>query len=614
MRLHNCIFSVFLSGAFYVPVAFASDCNSDIYRLQNPDKCVTETERTDTSLAKTIGTTAGALALIGGAIAIFSGGTSNASPAPETHTPTLPKYDMVGADISAVQLASITSDSNYIENINQYNDIRLAYSLARGLTGAGSEIAVFDSGKNTIHGGNVAHFASGQIAPNATVSSYMVADRYGDFKSFYEIGNEINSASTTNATIYNFSWSAGISATAIHSQNQLISLTDANFINSLKKAATTQDAIFVWAAGNDGKAQSRALSAMPIHIDELRGHFVNVVAWDSETGALADFSNACGITKEYCITAPGTNLESPLSNNPLNGTSFATPIVSAAIAVIREAFPYMQSSEITNLLFTTARDLGKVGTDEIYGHGMLDLERATRPVGTPVVQISDTFGTRLSTARISAPIGQKIQSKNLKFAFVDNFGRTFETNLNDNISIKNHSIAWEHLRQDSETSAKFNNLEFGFKQTNIINGNGFMQTDSNNLMTFIRHSGNQTIGNTNFFYETSLGITAPNASPESMINGFSNIYTAALTIGAKYQDFSLSVGTPDTIIYGNMDLHTLSHRDRNGNYIYRNNKIDLTSIPSIEIKATYKSISVGFVKNPTGQDELYILAKTKISF
>ena len=71
----------------------------------------------------------------------------------------------------------------------------------------------------------------------------------------------------------------------------------------------------------------------------------------------------------YCITAPGTDLKSSASNTVLDGTSFAAPIVSAAIAVIREAFPYMKSNEITNLLFTTARDLGASGVDAIYGHG-----------------------------------------------------------------------------------------------------------------------------------------------------------------------------------------------------------------------------------------------------
>ena len=80
------------------------------------------------------------------------------------------------------------------------------------------------------------------------------------------------------------------------------------------------------------------------------------------------------------------------------------------------------------------------------------------------------------------------------------------------------------------------------------------------------------------------------------------------------QDFSLSIGTPDTIIYGNTNLYTLSHRNTDGDYIFTNNKIDLTSVPSIEIKATYKSISAGFVKNPYGQNEIYMLAKTKISF
>lgn len=605
-----------LSCALCANDAIAKDCNNDIYRLQNPKECTETSESFKLSFSDTIGITSGALALVSGAIALLTNDSHNEtiSTTTATRTPTLPKYDMVGSDIDEVHLASILSDTEYLSNSNQYNDIRVAYSLARGFSGNGSEIAVFDSGKNTIHGGNVAHFASGYIAPNASVSSYMVADRYGDFKSFYEIGNEINSATSKNTNIYNFSWSANISATDIRTRHQLISSTDTNFINSLIDAAHQNDAIFVWAAGNDGMTQSSALSAIPLHINELQGHFVNVVAWDSETGALANFSNACGITKDYCITAPGTNLESPLSTNPLHGTSFAAPIVSAGIAVIRQAFPYMKSSEITNLLFTTARDLGDTGVDEIYGHGMLDLERATRPVGTPLIPISEQFSLTMRAAHISAPIGHKLQSKNLKFAFIDDFGRAFTTNMNDNISIKNRSIGQEHLRDPNTLDNMPNGIEFGIKQTDLLNGDGFLQTAQNNIISFIRHSGQISLGNTEFFHQTSFGISTPNNTPESMISGFSNIYTASILVGAKHGDFALSIGTPDTIISGNMYLRTLSGRANNGDYIFTNNKIDLTSVPSIEYRATYKSLSAGFVDNPSGRNEIYILAKTKLSF
>lgn len=615
MKVVNKIFSGLLCVALCCSNAAAGDCTSEIYRLHNLDECGNVADTGKKSVATTVGLAAGTLALIGGAIALFSASSDAATPAPTSAMPTLPKYDMVGADISEVQLSSILDSTDYKKNSNQYNDIRLAYSLARGFTGAGSKTAVFDSGENTVHGGNVAYFASGQIAPNANVSSYLVADRYGDFKSFYEIGNEIDNATNAQTNIYNFSWSAtNIYATEIRNTRQMINTTDQNFINSLVNAANQNDAIFVWAAGNNSASESSALSALPVHIDELQGHFVNVVAWDSETGALADFSNACGITKEYCITAPGTNLETPLSDNPLNGTSFATPIVSAAIAVIREAFPYMKSNEITDLLFTTARDLGNVGVDEVYGHGLLDLERATRPVGTPLVAVSDEFAITMRRARISAPIGRKIQSKNLTFAFVDDFGRTFNTNLNDNITLYNRSIAQEHLQQHNETSAQIANIEIGFKQTNILNSDSFLQTSSGNIMTFVRHNGNISFGNATLFHKTSFGITAPNRTPDSMISSFSNIYTASVTVGAKYGDFSLSVGTPDTIIYGNMNLNTLSGRAVNGDYIFTQHTIDLASVPSIEYKASYKSFSAGFVDNPSGRDEVYVIAKTKISF
>lgn len=613
MKQIKTIFITLLTFALFFTNANATNCKNKIYRLHNPEKCIDHINDSELSFAGTLGATTGALAIIGSALGLLGLQSNNEHTNDHPSLPTLPKYDMVGADVDYMVLSSIINDTEYTKNSTQYNDIRLAYSLARGFTGNGSEIAIFDSGQNTFHGGNVAYFASGQIAPNASVSSYMVADRYGDFKTFYEIGDIINSA--TNANIYNFSWSAGNSfVTDIRNRQQMINATDENFINSLINSATNQDAIFVWAAGNNGATESSALSALPIHINELMGHFVNVVAWDSETGTLADFSNYCGMTKNFCITAPGTNLESPKSENPLNGTSFATPIVSAAIAVIREAFPYMKSTEITNLLFTTARDLGAEGVDEVYGHGMLDLERATRPVGAPLVPISEDFGITMRTSHISAPIGQKIMSKKLTFAFVDKFGRAFNTNMNDNIIIKNRSIAQEHLSTENEKSIKLNNLELGFKKTDLFNGDGFLKTDSENIMTFVRHKRHTNIGNLRLFHHSSLGITSPKNNSESMISNFSNIYTASITIGAAYGDFSFSVGTPDTIIYGNINLNTLQGRTINGDYIFTNNKIDLTSVPSIEFQARYKSFIAGFVNNPSGPDEIYVLAKTKLSF
>ncbi len=614
MAMIRCVSSIFLLSAFLCASADASDCSSEIYRRYNPDKCSVQNSENKFSFATTATITGGTIAAIGGAIALFgtsgNGGGDNSN---NTAHPTLPTYNMVGGDVDFAKLSAATSTKTYTQNQQQYDEIRVAYSLARGYTGANSKIAVFDSSATTWHGRNVAYLASGEIAPNATVQTYTIADKNGTFVPFKEIGEIISTAS--DAHIYNFSWSANNAyATQINSRHQLEQITDKNFIDALSNAANNNDAIFVWAAGNDYNTQSSALSAIPLHVPETNGHFVNVVAWDTSTNQLADFSNACGITKDYCITAPGTDIKNETGSSHLNGTSFAAPIVSAAIAVIREAFPYMKAGEITNLLFTTARDIGDVGIDAIYGHGMLDLERATRPVGAQLVPLSETTSVPLNTARVSGAIAHNIKSQNIKFAFIDDFGRAFDTSLNENISIKNRSIGFERLRENSERQMQVGKISLGFKSTELLQSDGILQTDSQNLISFIGINETKSIGKINLTAKATFGTMNPIPSAQSMISSFSNIYTASVSFAAKYNKFGIFIGTPDTIIRGNMHLNTPTGRMNNGDYIFNKHKIALNSRPSIEYGFSYKFMTAAFVDNPYGKDEFYILAKTKISF
>lgn len=612
-----------LCGTVLCVPAIANNCDNEIYRRYNPDRCKDYTS-TDSGLSfgATAGIIGGSAALIGGTIALLGlsssgddGTPGNSRTSVNYVQPTLPSYTLVGADIDEVSLSSITSNREYSRNHDQYNEIRLAYSLARGYTGKNSTIAVLDSGKNSYHGSNVAYLAGAQIAPDATIKSYQVSYGQTEFKSFYEIGNVINSATADGANIYNFSWAAtNASATDIRNYNQMVNNTDKNFINSLKNAANQNDAIFVWAAGNEYNSQSSALSALPLHVPELQGHFVNVVAYDTATESLAYFSNACGITQNYCITAPGMSIDSPKSDTPLDGTSFAAPIVSAAVAVLHEAHPYLKSSEILSLLFDTARDIGTPGIDATYGHGLLDLERATRPVGASLVPISDTVTVSLRKSHISGTIGHQIKSENITFAFVDSYGRPFNTQLNDNISIKNRSIGFEHLTANNNPGIQFKNIEFGFRPTNLFSSDGFLSTDSQNIITYVGFNNNLNIGEYELFHRTTIGTTNPTPSSESIISGFSNIYTASIEFGVKHNDWRFSIGTPDTIIAGQMNLRTASGRRTNGEYKFNTHTIDLATRPSIAFNATYKHLTVGFVDNPYGRDEVYTIAKTKLQF
>ncbi|MCM1225364.1 MAG: S8 family serine peptidase, partial [Lachnospiraceae bacterium] len=492
----------------------------------------------------------------------------------------------------------------------QYDDIRLAYSLARGFTGRGTTIAVLDSGSDYWHGAAVSAIAGGAVAPNAVVESYQVTTNGPDFMSYAQIGDII--AGATNANVYNASWNASMQATQIHSRTELIRQTDENFINQVSIAATGRDAIFVFAAGNDGNAQSGALSAMPRVMNELNGHFINVVAYDSAADQIAWYSNACGVTQNYCITAPGSDIDT--GHEIVNGTSFAAPIVSAAVAVLREAYPYMTATQITSLLFETARDIGAPGIDPVYGHGMLDMERATRPVGAALVPIGDTMQP-IRTARVAAPIAHNIKSAGVKLAFFDAYGRPFQANLADNIKSYNPGRGFDFLRAaNRDKKMSFGPIEMGFSPKDFVIGDGMLKLKQDSAIGFIGTHGNLQRGKFNFHGATRLSMLRPHTVDESMISDITTVYIASAETSVQYNDFSFGVAIPDVIVRGDMQITTPIGRNRQGDILYTQNSVSLTSRPALEYTASYKYLTAGFVDNPYGTDEIFIVAKTRVKF
>lgn len=603
------------AGLFCATSALANNCNDNIYRKYNPTKCANYTE---SSKFPTISLIGGA-ALLGAGIILAnsssSSGGSSGSNGQSARQPTMQIYDTVGyTDPDA--LSHILSDSNYNKNTEHFNEIRLAYSLARGFTGNGSNIAVLDTGDYGWHGTAVANVAGSVIAPNANVTKYQIVDSYGDFLSYDKIADVITSAGDTK--IFNSSW--GISTTASHinaytmkNRAQIVAITGETFLNTMINAAQQNDAIFVWSAGNDGTPQSGVLTALPRVIPELKGHFINVVAWDTDAGELAWYSNQCGVTMNYCITAPGSGID--VGDGLASGTSFAAPMVSGAIAVISEAFPYMTATEITQLLFVTARDLGMEGVDEVYGWGMLDLERATRPVGVALVPLADGMQP-LQTSRVSGVVARRLKSANLDITFFDAFGRGFDAKLNDNIKFENRGRGFERLRgTEPQVTVRGENLEFGFSNENLLNLDGMLTAGKNNLTSFVGMNNEFAIGDVKMFQNVRFGFSAPDtSSDDSFVSGFTNLYTLSAKFGVTYKDWTFEIATPTTIINGEMNLHLPAGRRDTGEYQFADYAIDLAERPAMEYSASYKFITATFIDNPQYKDEFFIMAKTKLTF
>ncbi len=74
------------------------------------------------------------------------------------------------------------------------------------------------------------------------------------------------------------------------------------------------------------------------------------------------------------------------------GARLAAPMVTGALVVMKHYFrDQMSNTELVTRLLDTANDRGFYADSTIYGHGLLDLDAATRPVGTITLSLGNTL-------------------------------------------------------------------------------------------------------------------------------------------------------------------------------------------------------------------------------
>ena len=192
-------------------------------------------------------------------------------------------------------------------------------------------------------------------------------------------------------------------------------------IAAMEQADSRDKTIFIWAAGNahgdnclseetwcvDGRVVAdsvEVLAGLAVHFESLRGHNIAVVA-TGEDGGIADFSNRCGIAADWCLAAPGHDVQvayfGPLDEDTpgfrgiaiVSGTSFAAPMVTGGLALMKHQFrSQLPNTDLVTRLFATANREGIYADQSTYGHGMMDLGAATSPVGGPRFALGGTVG------------------------------------------------------------------------------------------------------------------------------------------------------------------------------------------------------------------------------
>ena len=392
------------------------------------------------------------------------------------------------------------------------------------------------------HGTNVAGIIAGEdngvdyhgVAYDATLYAFKVCDDNGACAAD-NVGTGIDRARAASVDIMNLSLGdSGVIGTSCTNASTCETALGSTLYSALEAAGSAGN-ILVWAAGNEGHASPSVMAGAALYDDDFKETTVIVVAtaadgkiaeaadWSSSTG-----SDKCGIASSICIAAPGTALyRAKLNDNTeaavVNGTSFAAPMVSGGLALIKQEFSSLTNAQVVDRLFATALDTGEYSQSSIYGHGFMNLSAATAAVGGlqtiggsnllddpstsyyDLVSNSFTSSAAFSNALMSALEGQTME-------VYDSFDRAnFKTNVSSFFtsgSYTSHNTIENHMARLEPKSTK------KVKNKNLY-GSFTVETDGNHIESSMFQSAGDFL---------ALGFNQSTNSFENAVDPLSNFF------------------------------------------------------------------------------------------
>src|SRR5213593_3482762 len=270
-----------------------------------------------------------------------------------------------------------THGHDFVDGDSNPMDVDPSGQVYHGTGVAGVIAAITDNGQGIAGTAQISVIAVRALGPNGQGSSFNTSQ-------------SIRWAADRGARVINLS---------LGTNETFIGPTD---IQLAVDYAWSKGALIVAAAGNSGVGTLDYPARLP--------NVVSVAAID-ESGRRASFSNyGSGLD----ISAPGTRIvtlnggnNQPNNVHYLQGTSFSTPFVSGAAALVLSVDPSLTNVELWNVLNTTAvQPGGGTGTyNTNYGWGVVNVWNAINALSQPFISVnsppkqvssSSTFGVTWS--------------------------------------------------------------------------------------------------------------------------------------------------------------------------------------------------------------------------
>ena len=257
-----------------------------------------------------------------------------------------------------------------------------------GLTGKGVRVAIIDGGVYT----NTGEFDAGRLLPGKNLvdgGSTEDSNGHGTF-----IAGIIGAAKDNGAGIAGVapgvtiipiktsndgSMADGVGAQAIYTAVDEYHCDVINYSSGSPKLSTgmreavqyavSKGVIIVCSTGNDGNTQLHYPGALPETIG------VGSINKGMERSSFSHQNSSIFVTapgeEVYSIGARGSVYSS-------SGTSFAAPYVTGLAALLKEAYPQMNTDDFKAILQASCYDLGAAGYDKEFGWGLIQVPAAIR--------------------------------------------------------------------------------------------------------------------------------------------------------------------------------------------------------------------------------------------
>jgi membrane-anchored mycosin MYCP len=213
--------------------------------------------------------------------------------------------------------------------------------------------------------------SSGKFAPANDRSSTGVGD-------VDTMAKAVRTAADLGASVINISSVACVPAGSV--------LDDRALGAALAYAVDVKNAVIVAAAGNTGGA-----AQCPAQLPDATWESATVAvspAWYDDYVLTVGSVNAEGAPSAFTLAGPWVDVAAPgegvtsLSSAPLSGTSYAAPVVSGLVALVRARFPALTARQVMQRIESTAHH-PPAGWDPFVGNGTVDGLAAVSTDSTP---------------------------------------------------------------------------------------------------------------------------------------------------------------------------------------------------------------------------------------